>query len=276
MASGLPRPPYAPGLKPALDQIKAAGFNTKPKKEDIGIIRQFTDNSTNINNVLAGRAIQHEEQTIPSSDGSNAELTISIFRPSSSSSTTTPTTTHPCIYYTHGGGFISGTRHLGVSSILDWVESLPAICISIEYRLPPEHPDPTPLEDCYDGLLWISSHASELGINPDCLLLAGISAGGGLAAGLALLARDRKGPKIRAQILVCPMLDDRDATVSAHQYSDEGFWSRECNQLGWSCLLGERAGGQDGGGEYLRRAGEGGGFVRVAGGVFGLWECRGF
>ncbi|KAJ5642095.1 hypothetical protein N7490_006095 [Penicillium lividum] len=88
------------------------------------------------------------------------------------------------------------------------------VCVSIEYRIPPEHPDPTPIEDCYAGLKWTGMNARSLGINPKCLMVVGSSAGGGLAAGTALLARDRDGPELCAQVLICPMLDDRNLTIS--------------------------------------------------------------
>ncbi|KAJ5938299.1 hypothetical protein N7466_001433 [Penicillium verhagenii] len=129
----------------------------------------------------------------------------------------------PAIFYTHGGGMIAGNRFLGIGVILDWAEEFDMVCVSIEYRIPPEHPDPTPIEDCYAGLKWTSMNAKSLEINPDCLMIAGSSAGGGLAAGTALAARDRGGPLLCAQVLICPMLDDRNVTVSSQQYVDEAF-----------------------------------------------------
>jgi acetyl esterase/lipase len=75
------------------------------------------------------------------------------------------------------------------------------------------------------------------------LIIAGSSAGGGTAAGTALLSRDRGGPRLCGQVLICPMLDDRNETISSHQYVEEGSWSRGSNLLGWTCLLGDRRGG---------------------------------
>jgi acetyl esterase/lipase len=147
---------------------------------------------------------------------------------------------HPGIFYTHGGGVIAGNRFLGIGTVLDWVEEHGAICIAVEYRLPPEHPDPAPLEDCFTALNWVQIHMQELGINPCQLIIAGSSAGGGLAAGTALMSRDRGGPQLCAQILICPMLDDRDETISTHQYIGEGSWSRGSNITGWTSLLGNR------------------------------------
>ncbi|WP_370591495.1 alpha/beta hydrolase fold domain-containing protein [Saccharopolyspora montiporae] len=116
------------------------------------------------------------------------------------------------------------------------------MAVTVEYRLAPEFPDPYPVEDCYAGLQWTAEHAAELGIDADNLIIAGASAGGGLAAGTALLARDRNGPALAGQVLICPMLDDRDWTVSTAQYENVGLWGRESNRTGWDALLGDRRG----------------------------------
>ncbi|MFE3151839.1 alpha/beta hydrolase [Streptomyces sp. NPDC059218] len=155
------------------------------------------------------------------------------------------TGTGPGIYHVHGGGMIAGERMVGVSQIVPWIVEHDAVAVTVEYRLAPEFPDPIPVEDCYAGLLWTAEHAAELGIDPDRLMIAGASAGGGLAAGAALLARDRKGPDLIGQVLICPMLDDRDQTVSTLQYDDAGMWLRESNRTGWNALLGDRRGTDD-------------------------------
>lgn len=152
------------------------------------------------------------------------------------------TGTGPGIYHVHGGGMIAGERLVGISQIVPWIVEHDAVAVTVEYRLAPEFPDPCPVEDCYAGLLWTAEHAAELGIDPDRLMIAGASAGGGLAAGTALLARDRKGPDLIGQVLICPMLDDRDRTVSTLQYDDAGMWVRESNRTGWNALLGDRRG----------------------------------
>lgn len=149
------------------------------------------------------------------------------------------------IYFLHGGGMISGTNRLGLPEILDWAVELSLVVISVEYRLAPEHRHPVPVEDCYAGLLWTIEHAAELGFAPERLVIAGGSAGGGLAAATTLLARDRGGPVPAGQILMAPMLDDRNATVSAYQMAGLGVWDREANENGWAALLGEQHGDAD-------------------------------
>ena len=95
------------------------------------------------------------------------------------------------------------------------------------------------------ALVWTAEHAEDLGIDPDRIVIAGGSAGGGLAAAVGLMARDRGGPALHAQMLMCPMLDDRNNTPSSLQMAGLGVWDRQANQVGWTALLGDAAGGPD-------------------------------
>jgi acetyl esterase/lipase len=150
---------------------------------------------------------------------------------------------HPAIYFIHGGGMMVGDRLSRIELALDWVEAFDAVCLSVGYRLAPEHPDPAPIEDCYAGLVWLFENADDWNIDPDRIIVCGVSAGGGLAAGTTLLARDRHTPPVMGQVLVSPMLDDRNDTPSAHQFADNDFWDHASNATGWRALLGSRAGG---------------------------------
>jgi acetyl esterase/lipase len=185
---------------------------------------------------LAARGITARDVTISGYLGDDILLTVFGKKSSGNS---------PAIYYTHGGGMVMGNRFAGVNQLLDAVTRHDAVMVSVEYRLAPEHPDPYPVEDCYAGLVWAAAHAHQLGIDPDRLVIAGSSAGGGLAAGTALLTRDRQGPRLAGQLLMCPMLDDRDQTVSTHQIDGIGLWDRTSNTTGWTALLGDRKGGPD-------------------------------
>jgi acetyl esterase/lipase len=138
---------------------------------------------------------------------------------------------------------ITGSNRVGLSNILDWAQELGIVIASIEYRLAPAHPHPAPVDDCYAGLLWVASHGVDIGIDPSRLMIAGVSAGGGLCAAVALMARDLGDPPLIGQMLMCPMLDDRNDTLSAKQMEGLGVWDRSMNQVGWSALLGEAAGG---------------------------------
>jgi acetyl esterase/lipase len=135
-----------------------------------------------------------------------------------------------------------GTIDMDDALLASAVERLGLAAVSVEYRLAPEHPDPAPVEDCYTGLVWTAAHALELGIDPDRIAVGGPSAGGGLAAGTALLARDRQGPHVAFQLLFEPMLDDRAITPSSTAYEESVVWDRNANRYGWNALLGDRAG----------------------------------
>lgn len=111
--------------------------------------------------------------------------------------------------------------------------------MSVGYRLAPEHPHPAPVEDCYAALRWMSDQASALGVDAGRLALYGGSAGGGLAAAVALPARDRGTPRPAFQMLPCPMLDDRNVTPSSHEITDIGIWDRAANLQGRQALLGD-------------------------------------
>lgn len=148
----------------------------------------------------------------------------------------------PGIYNIHGGGMVMCDRFAAVHPLVDWAMKHDAVGVTVEYRLAPEHPDPIPVEDCYAGLAWMASHASELLFDPDRLVIFGGSGGGGLAAGSTLLARDRKGPKLAGQLLQCPMIDDRNETVSSYQYQGTGVWDRTSNLTAWTAVLGDRRG----------------------------------
>ncbi|HEX4430466.1 MAG TPA: alpha/beta hydrolase [Frankiaceae bacterium] len=144
----------------------------------------------------------------------------------------------PCVYSIHGGGYVIGSNAMDDAMFDQLCPALEIVGVSVEYRLAPEAPYPGPLEDCYRGLLWTFEHSGELGIDPSRIGIRGISAGGGLAAALALLTRDRAEVSLAFQLLDCPMLDDRQRTHSSQQ---EGLpvWSRESNTYGWRAYLGD-------------------------------------
>ncbi|KAF2806499.1 alpha/beta-hydrolase [Mytilinidion resinicola] len=232
MSSHPLRLPYDPELQAVLNGMS---FTPTITLDDIPRVRKVT--CPTASQALAGQAVEHEEHVIASPEGN---LVVSIFSPSTASKADvevphTDKVLRPGMYYIHGCGMFTGSRFLGVQMVLDWIVKLGVNCVAIEYRLPPEHPYPAPM----------STHATELGIDPDNISIASTSAGGGLAAGTALLARDRGGPALRAQILECPMLDDRNNTFSAKQFATGGTWSQGSNATGWSCLLGGKGNEDD-------------------------------
>ncbi|MDA8371886.1 MAG: alpha/beta hydrolase [Nocardiopsaceae bacterium] len=151
----------------------------------------------------------------------------------------------PGLYWVHGGGMIAGFPEADDEMLCGYAEDIGCVAVSVDYRLAPESPHPAPVEDCYAGLLWTVHSAAELGLDPERLAIGGGSAGAGIAAGTALMARDRGGPALVFQMLFYPMLDDRNTTPSAREFTDTPGWNRTANLFGWRALLGEAAGGDD-------------------------------
>lgn len=223
-----PRPYIDPELLALLDQIP---LGTRLNVEDLAQLRELS--SAPVEPLLEGRPIQRREAIISSRDG--APIPLSIF---SAAGESRPINA-PCIYWIHGGGMVMGDRFSNIDIPIEWLDRLGVVVVTVDYRLAPEASGLTLVEDCYQGLCWVAEHAVELGIDPANIVVAGISAGGGLAAGVTLMARDREMPAIAAQMLICPMLDHRNVTTSSRQYSgDPGVWTREMNEFGWQSVLG--------------------------------------
>ena len=228
------RPPYDPELAavlPAVNEILPSSI----LPDDLSRVwEQVSAVFLPIDDVIAGRPVEHEDRTVAGPEGA-PDITVTILRPAGKKIANAPG-----IFHTHGGGMILGDRFLGADQLCDWVLEFDAVAVTVEYRLAPEHPDPAPIEDCYAGFVWTAANAADLGIDPARLVLAGASAGGGLAAGLALMVRDRGGPSVAAQMLIYPMLDDRNETPSAGQFEGIGVWDRISNDTAWTMLLGDR------------------------------------
>lgn len=234
-----PPPPFDPELAAALRTLAEV---TTPsltpemipaRRQDGGVIPPVSDEE-----LRRGGRFTTEERTVPGLDG-DPDISLLICRP------TAPAGTLGCVYHIHGGGMVLGDNRSGILTMLDWAERYDLVVVSVEYRRAPETPHPGPVNDCYAGLRWTAAHAAELGFDPGRLLVAGGSAGGGLAAAVALMARDTGGPALLGQVLMSPMLDDRNDTPSAVQMAGRGLWDRTANQTGWSSLLGDAAGGPD-------------------------------
>lgn len=152
----------------------------------------------------------------------------------------------PALLHVHGGGYVLGRPELSDAKLKLLARELSCVVISVDYRLPPEHPHPAPIEDSYAALKWVHEQAEMLNVDPDRIAVGGESAGGGLAAALAILARDRGDVHVCFQWLIYPMLDDRTGiSDSGDEMTGEFIWTREANRFGWSSLLGTEPGGAD-------------------------------
>lgn len=181
-------------------------------------------------------SVAKEDRTIPGPPTAPA-VPIRIYRPVQSRGEL------PGLLWMHGGGMVLGTLLQDDLMAQHLVEEVGCVIVSVEYRLAPEHPYPAPLDDCYVALTRMATHAAELAIDPARIAVGGMSAGGGLAAGLALLARDRGEVPVAFQLLIYPMIDDRDVTASSETFANAPMWSRQDDQQGWRAYLGEAVGG---------------------------------
>ncbi|WP_326949146.1 alpha/beta hydrolase [Amycolatopsis sp. NBC_01307] len=175
------------------------------------------------------------DTTVPGPSGA-PDVPVRVYSPADREGTV------PGLVYIHGGGFILGDLDMFHASLLHLVDELGIVIVSVDYRLAPEHPFPAPVEDCYAALTWTAAKAAELGIDPDRIGVGGESAGGGLAAATALLARDRGGPALRFQYLGIPELDDRLETPSMQAYVDTPMWNRPNAVYSWASYLGPESG----------------------------------
>ncbi len=152
----------------------------------------------------------------------------------------------PVIVHIHGGGFVMGAPEMKDVENRIFASELKCAIYSVDHRLAPEAPHPAPVEDIYSVLLWLHANAGQLGLDPARIGIKGESGGGGFAAGAALYARDRPGPKFAFQHLIYPMIDDRSAVrKDLHPYVGEFVWTQKNNYFGWRSLLGEEPGSAD-------------------------------
>jgi acetyl esterase len=168
------------------------------------------------------------------------EVPVRVYRPDRRSAEPTPV-----VLFLHGGGYVMGSvdsehRLAGILAV-----AIGAVVVSVDYRLAPEHPYPAAVEDAYAALQWVNESRDPLGIDTHRLAVVGHSAGGGLAAALTILARDRGGPPICFQLLGMPEVDDRMVTRSSQEFVDTPSWTRRACELSWRYYLGDLHGLDD-------------------------------
>ncbi len=181
--------------------------------------------------------VSRSDHEVESSDGHR--VPIRVHRPADARTDET----RPAVVWMHGGGLVSGTHLIDDGRFDRWCTRFGVVGVAVDYGLAPERPFPGPLEDCYAALAWTHAHADDLGVAADRIGIGGASAGGNLAAGLALLARDRGEHAVAFQALVYPMLDDRMTTVSSAW--EVPIWPPASNHFGWSAYLAGRRGAAD-------------------------------
>ncbi len=193
----------------------------------------FLEMTSSLNADLDESGVVIANQTIAGPEGA-PEVPVRIYTPEGLNATV------PALLHIHGGGFVIGSLDSEHGSCVALCRRLGVVVVSVDYRLAPETPYPGPLEDCYAALVWTSSNSARLQIDPARVAVFGQSAGGGLAAAVALLARDRKGPQICFQYLGIPELDDRLETASMKRFVDTPMWNRPNAELSWDFYLGDQ------------------------------------
>ena len=206
----------------------------QPSRGDWQALRQFIDTSMmGLDKVLVTEeAMQIENYSAAANDG--VSVPLRWYKPQNSS-------TRAALLWTHGGGKLGSSLDLYEPVCKYYAARADVAILSVGFRLPPEHPFPVPVEDAYVSLLWLAEHADKLGVDPGRIGVAGDSGGGGIAAAIALMARDRGGPSLAKQFLLCPMLDDRN-TEPDPTLVPFATWSYDHNFTGWQSFIGDAIG----------------------------------
>lgn len=220
-----------PELAPWLDMLPSVKFHDHAT---LLVARAIIEQLSRSRHESEDRVEVHRT-TVPGRAGA-ADVPVRVHLPARRAGTA------PGLLYIHGGGFVSSDLDLSGTTVVHISDELGAVVVAVEYRLAPEHPFPAPLEDCYTALTWMAENAAELGVDPARVGVIGVSAGGGLAAGVTLLARDRGGPRLCFQFLKVPELDDRLNTPSA-RIDDPPLWDRSSLTYSWRSYLGTEPGG---------------------------------
>ena len=222
-----------PELQPVLDLIPTLDFT-------IELLPMVRANTMSLpTNPDLEKVVTCDVRSIPGPAGS-PDVGVSIYLPVGIDGPL------PCILHIHGGGFVAGSSADLRSVHFTLANAAKCAIVSVDYRLAPETQFPGAIEDCYAALAWLVAEAPDLGIDPDRIGVMGESAGGGLAAALALLVRDRAEYRLAFQHLVYPMLDDRTCiTANPHPFTGQFIWNASSNVFGWTSLLGMPPGSPD-------------------------------
>ncbi|MEM1036514.1 MAG: alpha/beta hydrolase [Pseudomonadota bacterium] len=218
-----------PEILPALEAFPDVSL----EKEGLPLIRQVAAQMVQLADADA-QGVVREEVHIPALDPDDPDVRCLVYRPKRSAAKS------GAYLHLHGGGYILGSAEGSDQHNVLLAGQLGIVIVSVDYRLAPEHPVPAGLNDSYSALAWMHQNADELGIDTDRIAVGGESAGGGLAAALAIHARDKGEYSICFQLLTYPMLDDRTGSESqpGDPLTGEFVWTRERNQLAWSYYLG--------------------------------------
>lgn len=222
-----------PSLLPGLDLMPAFDLNM----ESLPAIRQGMDQMSAMAPEPEGTGVTWREDQV---EADGRHVPVRVYTPADGQSVALP-----AILHIHGGGYVMGSVATNHGANMRLAAAVGAVVVSVDYRLAPETPAPGSVEDCYAALGWLHEQAAQMGVDPARIAVRGESAGGGLAAALTLLARDRGGPAIAYQNLIYPMLDDRTCITRHADHFGAFVWTPQANAFGWRSLLGQNPGGAD-------------------------------
>lgn len=207
---------------------------------DIPATRAMVDAMLDALNAEAPRipGVDTEDLTAPSHEA-GVDVPIRIYRPTDAAGPL------PVLQWMHPGGLVIGSIAMDDIACRQIAKDIGCAIVSLNYRLAPENPYPAPLEDCYGVLQWLGAEAGKLGFDAGRIAIGGASGGGGLAAGLALLTRDRGGVTPVFQLLIYPALDDTNTEPASDTVPENLFWSRENVRIGWNAYLQGKQGSAD-------------------------------
>ncbi len=231
-----PMPPLDPELAEALARFPE-GLDPGASLRDMNVVRMLRS-TVDLLGIMGGSLptddrVTTEDRSIPG-PGPKAEFPVRLYTPRTRFGGPSP-----ALVFFHGGAFVIGDRYTEELRCLRYCAEAGCVVVSVDYRLAPEDPFPAGVDDCYAGLLWTVAHAAELGIDPRRVGVGGSSAGGALAAAVALMARDRGGPALAVQILNYPVIDDRMRSASMRSFSATPLWTSGATADMWRHYLGD-------------------------------------
>ena len=222
-----------PELEPVLQILPEIVLNLENINETREMSTQMWIDMTKSRPDIKG--VNHKDIQVSGPEG-EPDVWVRVYEPANRPATL------PGLFWIHGGGYVMGHPEHDDLQIKQFVKETECVVVSADYRLAPEHPYPAPIEDCYAALKWMFEKADELGVDETRIAIGGASAGGGLAAGLGLLVRDRAEMKIVFQLLIYPMIDDRNIAQASDDLPDAHRWSRHNNLFGWTSYLNKTPG----------------------------------
>ncbi|WP_313801426.1 alpha/beta hydrolase [Sphingobium sp.] len=224
-------------MRNLVDPALLAGLDIMPpldlNNQSLPAIREGMEQMTAMAPEPEGTGVTWREERVESMHG---PVHVRVYAPAAASAPL------PAILHIHGGGYVMGSVATNHASNMVMAAAVEAVVVSVDYRLAPETPAPGSVEDCHAALCWLHDQAALLGVDPARIAVRGESAGGGLAAALTLLVRDRGGPAIVHQNLIYPMLDDRTCIARQADHLGAFVWTPEANAFGWRSLLGRAPG----------------------------------